>query len=80
MKIIFQEEDCGYNLVFNTDWTFCKKILDLCWKEITWENFYRKIEQDTLKDLDITEFGKSQKSTTTSKKSGHNYRKKKGSR
>lgn len=46
MKIIFSEEGCGYVLVFNTDWTFAKKILEICWNEITIESFHKNIERD----------------------------------
>lgn len=36
MKIIFKSDGpCHGELIFDTDWTFAKKILDIIWEELT---------------------------------------------
>ena len=57
MRIIFKEPDCGYEMIFNTDWTFGKRILEICWKEMTFENFCRKTEREHNKMSNNDDFG-----------------------
>lgn len=50
MKIVFHSDEKSHGtLVFDTDWTFAKKILDMIWKEITIEAFDRKIKKNDEK-------------------------------
>ena len=72
MKITFQDENCGYRMIFVTDWTFGRRILEICWQEMTLETFKRMVDKDNKVMLKSYE-KIAQKSTKPSKKkAGHN--------
>lgn len=57
MRIIFESDDpCHGRLVFNTDWSFSKKILDLIWDDMTIESLKRIVEDEAKEKRISREF------------------------
>ena len=47
MKIIFDsEEKCHGRIIFDTDWTYAKKIIDMIWNDMTINPFNEKVGKE----------------------------------
>jgi len=52
MKIIFQSDDnCHGTLIFDTDWTLAKRVLDMIWADMTIDAFNSRIEKENNKNM-----------------------------